>query len=371
MRIRTINVYCVLIMVFPLLPGCTDNPVRPEACTEEIDGMCWTFLGLDGKWVTALADTPWGLYAGTHDNGVFRYDPNTGDWEFLGIDHAIVSSILFVPTDTPRLLVGVYPFSDETTEAAVFASEDGGERWIPWDGGRAKWEDDRAWAYSMAVDPTNPYRLFMGEDYSVLRSEDGGRSWEYVWGDSRGGGAGVNALAVSPTGDGQVWAGGEASIFYAIVFRSEDGGNSWEVISPNPREEERVYEENAIHSLVVDPHDSNQLFAGMKFGYVIRSTDGGRTWHQVFQTPGKGFVWNMKYIDGELFATAEENFRPPDSGQGHPLTDLGLYRTRDGGETWDVIPVPPGIAGGNSLSGHAGGAVLVGTRGTGVWRLDP
>lgn len=51
---------------------------------------------LEGGWVTALAETPRGLYVGTGDNRVYRCSPESGKWEALGLDHAAVGAMLFV-----------------------------------------------------------------------------------------------------------------------------------------------------------------------------------------------------------------------------------------------------------------------------------
>jgi len=327
-------------------------------------------LGPDGQWVTAIASTEWGVYVGTHDDGVFWLDPSSNHWLPLGLDHAIVSSIVFVPGPTKRLLVGVMPYAEETTAAAVFASEDRGRSWIPWDGGLAASQGYRAWSYSLAVDPGNPARLYAGGNYSVRRSEDGGFFWQTVWGIEPGAGGGINGIAVSPRGDGTVWAGGESGISFAALLRSRDSGQSWQLFFPNPREQEGIIEENGIHSLAVDPTQPERLFVGMKFGWVMRSLDAGTTWQPSLRAADHaGFVLAMTYVGSALFAATSENFRPPSGGVGPPITDLGLYRTVDGGETWERLEVPATARGGEALGHDSVGALLIGTRGGGVWRL--
>jgi hypothetical protein len=308
------------------------------------------------------------LYAGTHDDGVFRLADNT--WQALGLDHAIVSSILFVPGSTKRLLVGVMPYSDERTDAAVFASEGIGQMWQVWDGGLAARHDNRAWAYSLAMDPGNPDRLYAGLGFPVIRSDDGGRSWHFVWGSDGdvGGWAGVHATLVSPTRDGHVWAGGETALFTAAIIRSTDWGDTWEFVDPHPRLE------GGIWALALDRRVQDRLFAGGSYG-VMRSDDGGASWRYVLLARNLPIVMGLEYIGQTLYAVSQENTRPPPDGYGPPLTDLGLYRTRDGGETWDTLAVPHGAGGAEALVEDSGGRLLIGTRlgsgGSGVWRLEP
>ena len=350
-----------------LAAGCTERePTRPTppGCTVALRSGCWTQLGLEGEWVTAVASTEWGVYAGTHDNGVFWLDKASYQWVRLGLDHAIVSSIVFVPGPTKRLLVGMMPYAQETTAAAVFATEDHGRTWKPSDGGLAAQHGNRAWASSLAVDPANPDRLYMGQSYPVLRSDDGGRSWAYVWLNADMFGGGVNAILVARCGDGHVWAAGQTAFFTAFVLRSGDWGDTWEFIDPMPRVE------NSVSALAEDLDDPASLWAGIggMQGGAMRSDDGGVTWVWSLRA---GWVYGLITLPGVVYAVSLEDFRPPPDGQGPPLSDLGFYRTRNGGSSWDTLAVPTGARGAQAVTMDHEGGFLIGTRGSGVWRVSP
>lgn len=349
-----------LLGVAALSFGCSRDPLRSGACTEKMEGACWTHLGLEGKWVTSLAETPWGLYAGTHDDGIFRMEPATGEWKPLGLDHAITSSILFVPGSAQRLLVGVMPYAEEQTEAAVFASEDRGDTWTPWDGGLAARSGGRAWAYSLAADPGNPERLFLGQSYPILRSEDGGLSWRYIWGSGDIFGMGVNSIILSPGRDGRMWAGGETGFYAGVILRSDDWGDTWKVFAPTPREE------NAVYTLTVDPERPDRLWAGVRSGLMI-SEDGGSSWKYTLSTRTPGRVHGIALTGTGVFAASTEDPHP-ESGAG--ATALGLYRSEDGGRSWEALRVPIRARGGRALTTDSQGRLLIGTR-SGVWRVDP
>jgi len=351
------------------LGACGSSSAGPQGCSLEGATGSWAFLGLEDEWVTALAMTPWGLYAGTHENGVFHLSDST--WQPLGLDHAIVSSILFVPGPTDRLLVGVYPFSDEQTDAAVFATEDRGATWLPWDGGLAARRGNRGWAYSLGMNADRPDRLFMGYFDQIVRSEDAGRTWAFVQGDeSQIGGGKIFAIEVAASTQGRVWAGGLTSIFTAVIWRSADGGTSWEFVDPTPRFE------NAVRAVMADPTNSNRVWAGLAgvTGGVMRSDDAGKTWTYRLRPRLHRDVFALARVNAMLYALASENVRLPPSGQGAPLSDLGLYRSCDDGETWDSLPVPPGIGGGHAVTIDGQGRLVIGTRlgsgGAGVWRFS-
>lgn len=356
--------WCVLTVLLLTCSG--RDPVGPYECTMRIENRCWTQLGLEGQWIHALADTEWGLYAGTRENGVFRFSPQTREWEPLGLDHAIVSSILFVPGSPRRLLVGVSPYSDEQTAAAVFASEDRGRTWVAWDGGLAARLGNRAWAYSLALDPADASRVFMGQSYPLMRSTDGGRTWLYVWGSEDIFGNGINSIAVSPSQDGRVWAGGRTGVFAAAILRSEDGGENWRYIDPLPGDE------NEVSAVVIDPRNPDALWAAMSAGRggVLYSSDAGVTWQWVLTIWERGVIADLALANGVLYAVAAENFRPAPDGQSM-LSDLGLYRSPDWGISWDTLPVPQGVSGGYRITRSAGGGLLIGTMANGVWHVTP
>jgi len=311
-----------------------------------------------------VAETPWGLFVGTHDDGVFWLDPASGRWRPLGLDHAIISSVVFVPSDPPRLLVGVIPYSDEQTPAALFSSADRGRTWQAADGGLAAQYENRAWAWSILADASNPDRLLMGTSYPILRSDDGARTWSYVWLEGgSGGGCGVNMIAQSPAAPGRVWAVGETALLSGFVLRSEDFGTTWSWSDPTPRRD------NIVWAVLPDPSTAQRVFIGV-IGGVMRSLDGGASWaSSLAGLPGQ--VHGLVEREGTVYALSNENLRPPPSGTGPADTDLGLYRTTDAGATWDTLPVPTGVRGAWAGSVDGRGRLLIGTGGSGVWRVTP
>lgn len=372
------RVHRFLVAGFAALSAACASPTSPPGCTLRLASGCWTFLGLDSEWVTALADTPWGLYAGTHDHGVFRMDWSSHDWSSAGlvIERGYISALLYTPTDPPRLLAAIGPKADsagQDTKAAVYATEDGGKTWLPWDGGlegrlfAARGTD--AWAYSLTVDPGNPSRLYMGLLYPVMRSDDGGETWQFVWGTEReyGGWMGVYALLVSEARDGHVWAGGETALFTRALLRSIDWGDTWTFVDPTPRNEGGVF------ALAEDPRARGRLLAGGSFG-VLRSDDAGVSWQISLTTPDAGLVRGLCSLGQRLYAVSEENSRPGPGGLGN-LTDLGLYLTEDGGGSWDTLAVPTGAGGAEAFLADSTRGLLIGTRrgaqSSGVWSVQP
>ncbi|MDT8370204.1 MAG: hypothetical protein RQ745_13440, partial [Longimicrobiales bacterium] len=346
----------------------------PE-CEPQLASGCWTFLGLEDQTVTALAETPSGLFAGTWSGGLFRLRPQGDRWEPVGFDDLRVSALLFVPGPTPRLLAGVRPTLQEQRPAPVFASTDGGDTWIPWDGGLAEQFPGRQFgAFSLAMDPGDPERLYMGGSAERLRSTDGGQSWQFI---NEGGadafGNGVNSMVVSPHRDGRVWAGGEGGVFNPFLIRSEDWGDTWELSFPDRA---GLRGDGVVIDIAADDLDPQRVWTaalapGLGIG-VFRSDDAGHTWELVLEG---GTVFSVLGNSDELYAASATNFRS--SGTGQALSDLGLFRSNDAGSTWNTLAVPADAAGANTAAFDSQGRLLIGTiqidglQNGGVWRLDP
>ena len=139
---------------------------------------------------------------------------------------------------------------------------------------------DNQGACCLAADPHNRQVVYAGTNGSgVYRSGDGGQTWATL------GPAGhiVKALAVSPHDPDVIYAGTKP----ALLFVSRDGGQSWHELtafrrirgrrlwfSPAEPPDWRPY----VQAIAISPTDPQVVLAGIEFGAVVRSSDGGRTW---------------------------------------------------------------------------------------------
>jgi photosystem II stability/assembly factor-like uncharacterized protein len=132
----------------------------------------------------------------------------------------------------------------------------------------------------LTADPLNPQTIYAGTRRNgVLCSRDQGRTWRSLGlGDQI-----VKALAVSPQQPGVMYAGTKP----ACVFRSRDGGETWDELesfrrirgrwwwrSPAEPPDWRAY----VQGLSLSPTDPNHIAAGIEFGALVISRDGGRSW---------------------------------------------------------------------------------------------
>lgn len=133
--------------------------------------------------------------------------------------------------------------------------------------------------HSLAVGPTGSGLVLAGTgENGVLRSDDRGETWEPAGLD----GATVTSLAVAPNAQDRVYAG----VRPPAVHLSDDGGETWsECESFQDIRGRRAWRSPAsppftayVQALAVSPVDADLLVAGVEFGAVVRSTDGGETW---------------------------------------------------------------------------------------------
>jgi hypothetical protein len=133
--------------------------------------------------------------------------------------------------------------------------------------------------HCFAADPYDRSVVYAGtQGKGVLRSTDGGKSWQAAGLD----GEVVKAVAVSPTSRGMVYAGTRP----ARLFVSRDDGATWQELSAFRRiPSRRLWFSPAdspftayVQGIALSPTDPQVIVLGIEFGAVVRSGDGGTTW---------------------------------------------------------------------------------------------
>ncbi len=196
----------------------------------------------------------------------------------------------------------------------------------------------------------------------VWKSTDGGSTFVQDWPISNP--QAIGALAMGS--DGTLWAGtGEAgpgggSITYGGrgVYRSPDGGATW----TNAGLTSTV----TTGRIAVDPSDPQRIFvasSGDLFNPgggrgVYRSTDGGATWQRVLspstRTTGAVDLAIDPSNPQRIYAALWDHIRYPDL-RVYGGVGSGVYRSTDGGTTWTRLA--NGLPGPSSTIGRIGLAV--------------
>jgi len=201
-------------------------------------------------------------------------------------------------------------------------------------------------------DPSESNRHYIAyTDIGLARSLDSGKTW--VWWDKRSWAPWRNTcyeLAFDPETPGKIW--GAFSDVHDIpndniiserhghnrpggVCISTDFGTKWHAVA-------KGIPLRPVTSIVLDPNSpkgARTLYAGVFMEGVYRSTDDGATW--AVKKSGLGHPQNMRvsrvflHKDGTLFAMVcakRPAYRRPLMSEG-----VGLYRSKDGAETWQNI----------------------------------
>ncbi len=331
--------------------------------------------------VAGVPDDPTTFYFGAVDGGIWKTE-NTGVTWSPVFDRQHIASIgaLAVAPSNPNILYAGTGEADMRSDIApgdgVYKSTDAGKTWT-----HIGLADSRQIG-RIVIDPTNPDLVYVAalghaygpnEERGVYRSKDGGQSWQKVL--DRGPNIGAGDLAMDPANPrilyAGVWAarrtpwskyppsgdpgsglykstdGGDhwvpltsglpsgewgrvgvatgPGVVYAVIdaegggmFRSTDGGAAWEHVGKDPRITTRAW---YFNSVTVDPHDRDRIYVPNVALY--RSHDGGRTFDVLKGAPG-GDDYHTLWID------------PTNSSRMILGTDQGATISVDGGKTWST-----------------------------------
>ena len=204
--------------------------------------------------------------------------------------------------------------------------------------------------------PGENHTFYMGSSGGgVWRTEDAGETWRNLT-DGQIGAGGIGAIAVAPSDPNVLYAGtGSACIRGNVspgigAYRSRDAGETWEFIG--------LADAGQIGRIVVHPTDADLVWAavlGNAFAPspergVFRSRDGGDSWEKVlFLDESTGVVdlsmdpRNPRVLYAAAWGGAER--KPWDIRSGSE--NGGIYKSTDGGDSWDKLGggLPEGMVG--------------------------
>ena len=191
--------------------------------------------------------------------------------------------------------------------------------------------------------PSEPNVFYIGAvNGGVWKTRDAGRTWQPIFDGQPT--QSVGAIAIAPSDPNIIYvASGEGlrrpdlSVGNGI-YRSADGGRTWT--------HGGLTDGQQIPEVAVDPRDPNRLFAavlGHPYGPneergIYRSRDGGVTWERVLykdaDTGGSAVALDPAHPDVVYAALWQSRLGPWEDKNEFEGTNGGLFKSTDGGTTW-------------------------------------
>jgi photosystem II stability/assembly factor-like uncharacterized protein len=220
---------------------------------------------------------------------------------------------------------------DDPEYKGVYFSWNGGWDWDPRNEGITNFK-----ILCLTQAPDNPNFLFLGCEYventpNVFKTENGGMNWYALTPINRN----IQAISVPSANSNVIYVAGGNSI-----YKSEDGGQTWNIVFGDPS--------TLITDIKVKPGNPNIAWAINYVdhliyveSFILKTENGGATWDTV------ATIHNVYIPSFEILFDTYENVYCPiyASSLQHEI----IFYTRDRGNTWNTIKREQGIYGGMPL----------------------
>ncbi|TMQ04355.1 MAG: hypothetical protein E6J90_51650 [Deltaproteobacteria bacterium] len=190
---------------------------------------------------------------------------------------------------------------------------------------------------------SQPGVFYIGQvNGGVWKTDDFGRTWRPIFDDQPT--QSIGAIAVAPSDPNVVYVGSGEGLHRPDlsvgngIYKSTDAGKTWRHLG--------LADAQQVPQLAVDPRNPDRVFAavlGHPYGPseergVYRSTDGGKTWQRVLSrgasTGASDIEIDPRHPEVVYAALWESRLGPAEDGNEFRGPDSGLYKSTDGGTTW-------------------------------------
>lgn len=219
--------------------------------------------------------------------GVWKTMDGGDSWTFAGLpESGAIGSLVVHPDDPDLVFVAAlgHPFG-KNPDRGVYRSKDGGNSWE-----NVLFLNDSTGAVSLAMEPGNPRVIYAGmwraerkpwtlisggPEGGLYKSVDGGDSWKKLGGGLPEGIVGKVTVSVSRANPDRVFAMVEAEPGNGL-YRSDDAGESWTFLTGESNLVGRAF---YYHHVYADPGDENTLY--VLNTRLFRSVDGGESFELI------------------------------------------------------------------------------------------
>ncbi|HKV91746.1 MAG TPA: glycosyl hydrolase [Candidatus Angelobacter sp.] len=221
----------------------------------------------------------------TYGDGVYKSVDGGKTWKNLGLkDTRHIGAVIIDSKDPNIVMVAALGHAyGQNEERGVFRTTDGGATWQ-----KVLYKDNKTGAIDVVFDPHNPNTVFAslwevyrtpwslnsgGPGSGIYKSTDEGATWTRIEGHGLPPGI-MGRIGISVSG-------ADSSKIYAMVeskegglYRSDDGGENWIRMNDDGRLRQRAW---YFSHIFADPKSADTVYV-LNTG-MFRSTDGGRTFN--------------------------------------------------------------------------------------------
>ncbi|MBI2135480.1 hypothetical protein HYU06_00220 [Candidatus Woesearchaeota archaeon] len=247
--------------------------------------------------------------------GVYKSTDSGETWQQLDAYYADPSEGgVFIDDNNPDIAYAIF-------SRKILKTEDGGKTWE-----KFFWTHDEPFIPNSGLERLavgeNSDEVFIAGKQGLFQSEDAGKHWH----ERDNGFVGSEVVDIIKARDGTLYAG----TYTLGMFKSTDGGMSWTFASYN-------LENPYIMLIAAHPTDAKTIFVTTNAGIYI-STDGALTWQLVakdFFVGESGILPDIAHFHGIAFDPQNPK-RIYIGGGGDQYTPkgAGMSITEDGGKTW-------------------------------------
>jgi len=177
----------------------------------------------------------------------------------------------------------------------------------------------------------------------IWKTDDNGRTWQVIWEHMPS--TSIGDIAVAPSNQNIVWVGtGEANIFRASmagvgVYKSTDAGQTWQYMG--------LSDTQTIGRILVHPANPDIVYVAAS-GHewtdnetrgLFKTTDGGKTWNKIlYKSPRTGAIdlvmdpRNPDVLYVSMWQRVRRKWSDPRVESGY--NEGGVSKSTDGGRTW-------------------------------------
>lgn len=204
------------------------------------------------------------------------------------------------------------------------------------------------------VASSNPKIIYLGAaSGGVWKSENGGSAWNSVFDQQPT--QNIGAIAIQKSNPNVIWVGtGEGNPRNSMnlgmgLFKSEDGGKTWRHMG--------LEATKTIHRILIDPHDEKTIYVGAlgdpftknEHRGLYKTSDGGVSWNKILFTNNSSGIADLVMDPknpNKIFAAMYDHYRTPYSYvSGGPGS--GFYVSENYGDSWKKIESKNGLPKGN------------------------